>query len=393
MLGMSVPAEKLTQAENLIQAGYKQEAALLLRTILQTDQENWRAWNLLSQVTSGSAQELCLQKAASLKNMLGDETMPYEPVKTELDTPVQPLVAATSPQVPRLVEEKSPVQRTNAQEKSPASTEAVSSGREGSRLRYWSSIAISGILLGCLAIFLINLFAPSFNGQNNASAENEPAAIDTSMVAAVFETATPTEVPLEEVANDEADAESQVEELLPTNTPAAIAKVIGENGEPRDAWTPTPTPTNTPSPTPTIEPTRLVDNGNTSFPLPAIASGERWVDVNLTLQTLTAYEGNSPVFQTIISSGRPPYYTVTGQFRVYYRLEEQTMDGRRLGFNYVTPGVPHVQYFYGDFAIHGAYWHNDFGTPVSHGCVNVTPADAEWLYNWMSYGTLVNVHY
>ena len=69
------------------------------------------------------------------------------------------------------------------------------------------------------------------------------------------------------------------------------------------------------------------------------------------------------------------------------------MDGRRLGFDYVTPGVPHVQYFYGDFAIHGAYWHDNFGTPVSHGCVNVTPADAEWLYNWMSYGTLVNVHY
>jgi lipoprotein-anchoring transpeptidase ErfK/SrfK len=69
------------------------------------------------------------------------------------------------------------------------------------------------------------------------------------------------------------------------------------------------------------------------------------------------------------------------------------MDGRRLGFNYVLSNVPYVMYFYGDYAIHGTYWHNNFGTPMSHGCVNMTTADARWLYNWSSYGTLVNVHY
>ncbi|NIO43122.1 MAG: L,D-transpeptidase family protein, partial [Burkholderiales bacterium] len=64
-----------------------------------------------------------------------------------------------------------------------------------------------------------------------------------------------------------------------------------------------------------------------------------------------------------------------------------------LGFNYVLPNVPYVMYFYKDYAIHGTYWHNNFGTPMSHGCVNMSTADARWLYNWSSYGTLVNVHY
>ncbi len=375
---MTVSAEKLNQAENLINAGYKQDAALILRKLLQSDQESWRAWDLLSKVTTGSAQALCIQKANILKNNLGDETIPYVPVAVPPVTPAQPQATAQ----PKPAQAK-PTPKQKTKQAPPPKTKI-------SPVRYWASIAVSGVLLGCLAIFLINLFAPTFNRQNNASAETGQSA---ELVAAVFETATPTELPQTIVEPEEESSGQELAELLPTNTPAAIAKVIGENGQPRDAWTPTPSPTPTNTPTPTIEPTRLVDNGSTSFPLPAIGTEERWVDVNLTLQTLTAYQGKSPVFQTIISSGRPPYYTVTGQFRVYYRLEEQTMDGRGLGFDYVTPGVPHVQYFYGNFAIHGAYWHNDFGTPVSHGCVNVTPADAEWLYNWMEYGTLVNVHY
>lgn len=133
-----------------------------------------------------------------------------------------------------------------------------------------------------------------------------------------------------------------------------------------------------------------------SDPLPSsddVGSSERWIDVNLTTQTLTAYEGDQAVLTTSISSGAWPYLTVTGQFHIYLRYQAQDMDGYRLGYDYYLEDVPYVMYFYKDFAVHGTYWHNNFGYPMSHGCVNMTIADAQWVYNWSSYGTLVNVHY
>ena len=126
---------------------------------------------------------------------------------------------------------------------------------------------------------------------------------------------------------------------------------------------------------------------------PPVTYGNRWIDVNLSTQRLTAYESDRPVYSAPISSGRPPYYTVTGQFQIYLRYQAQDMNGYRLGYDYYLANVPYVQYFYRDFAIHGTYWHNNFGTPMSHGCVNMTPADAQWIFNWSAYGTVVNVHY
>lgn len=128
-------------------------------------------------------------------------------------------------------------------------------------------------------------------------------------------------------------------------------------------------------------------------PTANVASGERWIDINLSTQRLTAYEGNQAVYSSLISSGTWAYPTVTGQFRIWLRYASQTMNGYRLGYDYYLPNVPYVMYFYKDYAIHGTYWHNNFGTPMSHGCVNMTTADAQWLYNWSSYGTMVNVHY
>ena len=125
----------------------------------------------------------------------------------------------------------------------------------------------------------------------------------------------------------------------------------------------------------------------------AAGGSERWIDVNLSTQMLTAYEGNRAVMSTAISSGAWPYLTVTGQFEVYIRYQSQDMNGYRLGYDYYLEDVPYVMYFYEDFALHGTYWHNNFGNPMSHGCVNLTIPDAQWLYNWSVYGTLVNVHY
>jgi LysM repeat protein len=139
------------------------------------------------------------------------------------------------------------------------------------------------------------------------------------------------------------------------------------------------------------------DGGTTTeynpMPIAPISYGARWIDVNLTTQRLTDYEEKQPVYSTAISSGLWPHTTVTGLFEVYVRYESQTMNGYRLGYDYYLPNVPYVMYFYRDYAIHGTYWHNNFGTPMSHGCVNTPTPDAQWLYNWSSYGTPVNVHF
>jgi lipoprotein-anchoring transpeptidase ErfK/SrfK len=130
-----------------------------------------------------------------------------------------------------------------------------------------------------------------------------------------------------------------------------------------------------------------------SYCQPSASYGSRWIDINLSTQRLTAYEGNRAVFGAAVSTGIRAYPTVVGRFSIFYRTPSQTMDGRRLGFNYVLPNVPYVMYFFKDYAIHGTYWHNNFGTPMSHGCVNMSTPDAQWLYNWSSYGTVVNIHY
>jgi lipoprotein-anchoring transpeptidase ErfK/SrfK len=125
----------------------------------------------------------------------------------------------------------------------------------------------------------------------------------------------------------------------------------------------------------------------------AVSSAERWIDVNLSTQTIVAYEGETPVFNTLISSGLWNFPTVTGDFHTYLKYESQDMNGYLLGYDYYLTDVPYVMYFYEDYAIHGAYWHNSFGTPMSHGCVNVSPLDAGWLFEWAPVGTLVSVHY
>jgi lipoprotein-anchoring transpeptidase ErfK/SrfK len=115
----------------------------------------------------------------------------------------------------------------------------------------------------------------------------------------------------------------------------------------------------------------------------------RWIDINLSRQSLTAYQGNSPVFSTSISSGIAGRRTPTGRFAVRTKIPSQRMTGP--GYN--LPGVPYVMYFAGANAIHGTYWHNNFGRPMSHGCVNMRIPEAKWLYNWASIGTPVSVHY
>ncbi|RME55483.1 MAG: LysM peptidoglycan-binding domain-containing protein, partial [Caldilineae bacterium] len=119
---------------------------------------------------------------------------------------------------------------------------------------------------------------------------------------------------------------------------------------------------------------------HTEFP----TTTEKWIDVDLSEQRVVAYEGTEPVRAFIVSTGLPGTPTVTGTFRIWAKVPIQDMYGgnRAAGDYYYLKDVQWVQYFYEDYSFHGTYWHNNFGRPMSRGCVNMRNEDAEWLYRW-----------
>ncbi len=117
-------------------------------------------------------------------------------------------------------------------------------------------------------------------------------------------------------------------------------------------------------------------------------SKRSWIQIDLSRQRLIAWKGKKPVYAVIVSTGKKETPTRTGIFRVKTKLRKTRMKGE----DYDVPDVPHTMYYQGGYAIHGAYWHRRFGTPVSHGCVNVAPDHAEWLYKWASVGTTIVIH-
>ncbi len=123
------------------------------------------------------------------------------------------------------------------------------------------------------------------------------------------------------------------------------------------------------------------------FRTDAPADGKRWIAIDISDQSLTAWQGDVPVFETTVSTGKPGFRTLAGTFAVYRKYEETRMRG----VDYDTPDVPWTMYYDGSFAIHGAYWHNNFGTPVSHGCVNLRVPEAKALFEWADVGTEVVV--
>lgn len=128
------------------------------------------------------------------------------------------------------------------------------------------------------------------------------------------------------------------------------------------------------------------------------APGEKWIDIDLANNTVSAYEGativRGPVYMV---PGAPETPTVTGTFRVYLQYASQTMRGENVdGSRYEVPDVPWVTYFHGGYALHGAPWHSHFGWSGpggSHGCINMPVGEAQWFYDWAEIGTIVVSHY
>lgn len=143
--------------------------------------------------------------------------------------------------------------------------------------------------------------------------------------------------------------------------------------------------------------------------------GTKWIDISIVSQTMVLWEGDRPVYATLVSSGRGGWdpesglHTPTGTYRIYQKHVTATMDSEVSDNEFELRDVPWVMYFKGGYALHGAYWHDDFGRVRSHGCVNLSPIDARYAFLWSSpdvpehwhaayageeleSGTLINIH-
>ena len=127
---------------------------------------------------------------------------------------------------------------------------------------------------------------------------------------------------------------------------------------------------------------------------PQGVENNRWIEVNLGEQTLMVYEGGQLVFATLIATGVKPFYTRPGLFTIYKKKPLETMSGAFEGDKsdyYYLEDVPWTMYFDDARALHGAYWRTMYGYPASHGCVNLSPGDSNWLFSWAKEGDWVYV--
>jgi lipoprotein-anchoring transpeptidase ErfK/SrfK len=116
-------------------------------------------------------------------------------------------------------------------------------------------------------------------------------------------------------------------------------------------------------------------------------SQSRWIVINLSEQRLNAWEGDALMFSASVSTGRSDEPTPIGIFSVQQKSERAWMQGE----TYDVPNVPYAMFYSGNYAIHGAYWHSQFGSPISSGCINLPVDQAAWLFDWADVGTTVIV--
>ncbi len=196
-------------------------------------------------------------------------------------------------------------------------------------------------------------------------------------LAALAPSATPALITQTDAA---VDPKSTSDIVAASSSSDALAADPTFTSTPLPTATATPTPANTPVPpaptqTPTLGPPTLTPTPLAHQPE---SSDEKWIEIDLSDQKIVAWEGATPVMNFTVSTGLPNTPTVQGEFRIYEKLTATRMSGP----GYDLPGVPHTMYFHGGYALHGAYWHNNFGQPMSHGCVNLSLPDAESLFNW-----------
>lgn len=371
---MNAPPRDLTAAHRALETGNLPEARKLLREVLRHEPQNYRAWLWLAGITpTPAASYQYIQRAQSLRPndpaVLDAMRWAEQRVRAseqQYQPPVATESAALVPHQPERVTNL-PTEPIRSQPQTPASN----------GFNWWPIIYVV-ILVGVLLLAwqLTNLYF------NNGGA---------------FSFTPPISA---EIATQEGDEPTEAP-TLPANTPTVAAptpaKPLPAIDESASGLRPKngvrsvePLPTWQLAPTATPEPTAT---SIAPEPVESSATEARWIDVDLSQQRLTAYEYNQPIYTSLITSGSPNTPTIVGQFRIYAQIESQTMSGYHLGFDYAIPNVPHVMYFSGDYALHGAYWRDTFGVAGSHGCVNLPTDVAAWLYDFADVGTLVNIHY
>lgn len=400
---MNPSQTQLAEARRALEAGDIAEARRQLRLVVNQDPNNYRAWLWLAGITDSPAASLQYAKRAyslrpsdgavmealtwAQKRMTDSQIRQARPrplISASPPVRSQPRMATGTPAQPvRDTQTRLPVRdssvRTAPVRAEPPPAPSVGAPPAAPRPAFdWKTIAI--ILLFITVLLLAWQIARSMTGGIGSAPEatgpnvvlNETGATAAGVVAGSDSA---------ETAPIAYETGSGAAGLLPKLIiPAVNAAVVA-------TWTPTPMPTPMPTatpapPEPTVAPETLAGSGE-----------PRWINVDLGNQVLTAYEFATPVYTTYITSGQWNTPTVTGQFRIYQRFDQQDMSGYHLGYDYYLPNVPHVMYFYGDYALHGAYWRDVFGSPGSHGCINLPLPAAEWLYAFADVGTLVNIHY
>lgn len=242
-------------------------------------------------------------------------------------------------------------------------------------------------------------------GKNAPSVPVEPTAVPLPPGVPVLPSATPTRPPIgtpTPTVQPQIATEFRIHTVRPGENLAAIARLYGVNWQtiaalnnitdPNTLYSgiqlkipPTNTGPNTVSIPPGPVGSQTTDPG-TKIAEPVTSTG-KLVKVVLHEQRVYMYENGNLVHEVLVSTGLPATPTVIGEFKVYLKYQSQLMYGP----GYYLPGVPWVMYFYRDYGLHGAYWHNNWGNPMSHGCVNMPIEEAKWLYMWAPIGTPVTV--
>lgn len=131
-----------------------------------------------------------------------------------------------------------------------------------------------------------------------------------------------------------------------------------------------------------------------NYEKPAGVTTERWIEINLYEQVMLVHEGDQIVYATLITTGSDPFFTQPGVFKIYKKIDHEYMRGAfeadRSDYYYLED-VPYIMYFDQARALHGAYWHTNFGYKSSHGCVNLSIADSHWLFDWANMDETVYV--
>jgi lipoprotein-anchoring transpeptidase ErfK/SrfK len=345
--------EALLAARRALKAGDRHEARRLATEAARLAPDREEPWLILAALAAPKASVAYLQRALAINptSERAQKGLNWALLRLNEESAPPPsddeVLALTRPARPRSTP-------------APAATVARPAPPAA---RVWFPLAVAFLLLGVLTAFLALGGFDALTVQAGAAAAPRP--VGMVMKPSLTPTVTPTFTP----------THTTTPTATPTSTPT-----------PTDTPTPTATPTETPVPTDTPEPPPAPSVW-VEVP-PEVGEDEFWVDVDLSDQMTYAYQGDSLLNSFVVSTGTWLHPTVTGTFRIYIMDYYDDMAGP----GYYLPDVPYTMYFYKGYGLHGTYWHNNFGTPMSHGCVNLRTPDAEWIFYRASIGTIVRVH-